>query len=359
MQAREPTISVRLILPFLAVRGSHPNQLQRLARRGIHPEDLVNPELRIPCRVALELLEHAIAESGDQALGIKAGEANDPGALDVAVLAARSCATLREGITCALRFVDLSDESLRAQLVEEGELATWRCWRADDVNLPASNDFTLASVYALLCSCAERAIDLLEVHFKHSQATDAEAYARVFDGAPVKLGMPCNALVFRRSMLDEPLARAHVDLQSAYEARANTLQRRLHAPESVAERVQQIATAQLREGETSMTSIASELGVSVATLRRHLQREGGSFSDILEHVRRGLAEEQLCNTDMSVMEVARSLGFSHVAAFYRAFRRWFNDLTPTELRTRARSHKVGAGSARGAGSLTKAAIFSG
>lgn len=347
-QAREPTISVRLIVPFLEVSGSQPAQLKQLARCGIGPTDLVDPELRVPCRVARTLLQQAVTASGDDALGIKAGEAIDPGVLDVAVLAARSCATLRDGIACALRFVDLSDESLRAQLVEEGERATWRCWRAEDENLPASNDFTLASTYLLIRAFTERPVELLEVHFKHAHATCAAAYGRVFDGALIKLGMPCNALVFRRSALDEQLMRAHSGLQSAYEARASTLLRRLHAPESLAERVQQIAAAQLRLGlargptseagllATSMTGIARELGVSVATLRRHLQREGQSFSDILEQVRRCLAEEQLCNTDMAVMDVSRSLGFSHVAAFYRAFRRWFHGMTPTELRARAR-----------------------
>jgi AraC-like DNA-binding protein len=356
-QAREPTISGRLIVPFLEVWGSEPAQLKRLGRRGIGPADLVNPDLRVPCRVALELLSQAVTASGDEALGIKAGEAVDPGALDVAVLAARSCATLRDGIACALRFVDLSDESLRAQLVEEGERAVWRCWRADDANLPASNDFTLASTYMLIRACTERPVELLEVHFKHAHATSAAAYGRVFDGAPIKLGMPYNALVFRRSALDEVLTRAHSGLQIAYEARASALLRRLHAPESVADRVQQIAAAQLRlrhDGATSMTGIARELGVSVATLRRHLQREGRGFSDILEHVRRCLAEEQLCNTDMSIMEVSRSLGFSHVAAFYRAFRRWFHGITPTELRARTRDGEPSRADLLDAGSAVRA-----
>jgi AraC-like DNA-binding protein len=334
-QAREHTISARLIVPFLEVTGSHPMQLTRLQTRGIGLADLANPEQRVSCRVAGELLREAVAASGDATLGLKAGEAIDP--LDVTTLAARSCATLRDAIACVQRFMALSDESLRAQLVEEGTRAIWRSWHTEDLDLPAINDFTLASACALIRACTMQPLVLLEVHFKHRVASDSATYARVFAGAEIKLGMPCNALVFRRSALDQVLTRAHPGLQTAFEARASSLLRRLQSPANVTERVQQVTAAQWRAGEASMSSVARELGVSVATLRRHLQREGIGFSDIDEEVRRGLAEDQLSNTDMPVSEVARSLGFSHAAAFYRAFRRWFAGMTPTELRARARA----------------------
>jgi AraC-like DNA-binding protein len=341
-QVREPTISVRVIVPFIEVAPRDPNQLNRLGKRGICAADLANPELRVPCRVAHDLLTRTVKRSGDQALGVKAGEMFEPGLLDVATLAARSCATLRDSIVCALRFVDLTDQSLRVQLIEESEHAILRCWRTEDPNLPALNDFTLISTCALIRESTRRRVDPLEVHFKHHQATDAVTYARIFEGAVIKLGMPYNALVFRRSALDEVLAHAHPGLQNAYEVRAKTLLSRLNTTETVTERVHQIIDAQLRVGEASMPGVARELSVSVATLRRHLQREGQGFSDILEEVRRTLAEEHLSNSNMSIMEIAHALGFSHVAAFYRAFRRWFHGVTPTELRARRRAGDTSA-----------------
>jgi AraC-like DNA-binding protein len=113
---------------------------------------------------------------------------------------------------------------------------------------------------------------------------------------------------------------------------------RLQEP-SFAEQVQLKTAAHVRAGSASMTDVARALDLSVATLRRHLQREGKRFSDILCEARRDLAVDLLSNTSMSIADVARSVGFSHTAVFYRAFRRWFHDVTPTDLRGRARRHE--------------------
>jgi AraC-like DNA-binding protein len=325
------------MMPFLAVARNDRRQLERLGDVGIAPAQVADPELRVPCQVAHSLWREAVSDDGDLSLGIRASLAMDRSALDVSMLAARSCATLRAGIACGIRLMDLNDQSLAVQLIEHGQNAVWRCWRTDGTDLAVVNDFTLASTSMMIRECMTRQSDLLEVHFTHRAATDAAAYARVFGDTEIKLGMPYNALVFRRSALDEPKPRAHPGLQALYEARATALLRRLRGPESFLERVQYVIGMQLRLGDPSMTSVAHALGLSVATLRRHLQREQAVFSDMLEQVRRSLAEEQLANTNMSMNEIARSLGFAHVTAFYRAFPRWFQDATPTELRARMRA----------------------
>jgi AraC-like DNA-binding protein len=71
--------------------------------------------------------------------------------------------------------------------------------------------------------------------------------------------------------------------------------------------------------------------MSVATLRRRLADEGTTFSSVVEEVRRNLAREYLCSGQASVGEVAGHLGFSGVAAFGRAFKRWTGS-TPSDYR---------------------------
>jgi AraC-like DNA-binding protein len=330
----EPTISVSYIAPFLEAAGSDPALLENLARAGISPGDVCHPELRIPCRVAFELLKDAVLDHSQPLLGLKAGLKLKSWLLDVSLLAARSSATLRDGIACGLRFLELSDQSLEAQLSEDVESAVWRCWRASEFMFPALNDFTLASTYQLMRTGIARQLELLEVHFAHDQATDLDAYVQLFGRATFKFGVSSNALLFRSTFLNDPLLRAQPLMHTAYVERSNTLLNRLRGPDTMVGRVRQVTVTQLRMGDASMTSVAQALGVSVATLRRYLQREGNSFNDIFDDVRRDLAEEYLLKRNLPIAEVSRSLGFSHVAAFYRAFRRWFDGLTPTELRAR-------------------------
>jgi AraC-like DNA-binding protein len=298
--------------------------------------------MRIACRVAFDLLKDALVTHDQPLLGLRAGLKLKTWLLDVSLLAASSSATLRDGIACGLRFLELSDQSLEAQLSEDAERAVWRCWRADEYMFPALNDFTLASTFQLMRTGIAPRFELLEVHFAHEKATDLDAYVRLFGPVTFRFGVNSNALVFRSAMLDQPLLRAQPLMHTAYVERSTTLLNRLRGPDSMVGRVRQITITQLRMGDASMTSVAQALGVSVATLRRYLQREGNSFNDIFDVVRRDLAEEYLIHRSLPIAEVSRSLGFSHVAAFYRAFRRWFQGMTPTELRSRMTGEKAPA-----------------
>jgi AraC-like DNA-binding protein len=336
-EARDSTISLRWVLPFLQVTGVDPRRVELFERAGVSPLDFASSDVRIPHRVAVELLEQAVSTTGDPALGLRAGEAVDPASLDVVVLAARSCATLRQSILCSNRYLGLLDESLHGELLETAELATWEILTTCKSPPAAANDFALAAAYSLTRQFTGKQPALLEVHFRHMLATNEAEYARVFPGAVTKFGMPRNALVFRRESLDAPLVHAHQGLQAVYEMRASALLGRLRAPESTTSRVRQLTIAHLRVGDASMSNVARNLGMSVATLRRRLQREEKVFSDILDEVRRELAEEHLADPTLPIVEIAALLGFSHVAAFYKAFRRWFGGTTPAGFRARKRN----------------------
>jgi AraC-like DNA-binding protein len=90
----------------------------------------------------------------------------------------------------------------------------------------------------------------------------------------------------------------------------------------------------LRSGEVSMEQMMRRMAMSVATLRRRLAEEGTSHSELLDTVRRELAELYLADMTISISEVTFLLGFSRVAGFYRAFARWYKDETPAEFRQR-------------------------
>jgi PAS domain S-box-containing protein len=78
-------------------------------------------------------------------------------------------------------------------------------------------------------------------------------------------------------------------------------------------------------------SVAREMGVSLRTLQRRLQRMSWSVSRARDDVFRRIAEGMLREEGTSVDEVVARLGFSSRSAFHRAFRRW-TGLTPGAFR---------------------------
>ena len=115
--------------------------------------------------------------------------------------------------------------------------------------------------------------------------------------------------------------------------RATSAQRilqKMRDVQGLVERVRVEVAGQLCAGNVNMRTASRRLGL--ATLRRRLEEQGTTFSEILDNLRRGLAEEHLSGASPTVSEVAFQLGFSNVRAFGRAFRRRTGK-TPTEYRS--------------------------
>lgn len=68
--------------------------------------------------------------------------------------------------------------------------------------------------------------------------------------------------------------------------------------------------------------VADELSVSTSTLKRRLLDEGTTFRELRESFMRERAMLRLFDRSMSVSEIATDLGYSDLANFSHAFRRW-------------------------------------
>ncbi|MGL4528094.1 MAG: helix-turn-helix transcriptional regulator, partial [Aestuariivirga sp.] len=80
--------------------------------------------------------------------------------------------------------------------------------------------------------------------------------------------------------------------------------------------------------------VASALCMTSRTLRRKLEAEGTSYSELLDSVRRALATDYLKASVLDTEDIAAALGFCDGASFRRAYKRWTGS-SPSQLRSRA------------------------
>ena len=120
-------------------------------------------------------------------------------------------------------------------------------------------------------------------------------------------------------------------LLGLFDAFAKAITQRPGDPNSLRRRVEAMLEPLLEHGDLSLDRLASELGMSRATLQRRLKTEGTSFEAILDGLRQRLARRYLRKENFSVKKTAYLLGFSDPAAFSRAFKRWTGQ-SPSELR---------------------------
>jgi AraC-like DNA-binding protein len=111
---------------------------------------------------------------------------------------------------------------------------------------------------------------------------------------------------------------------------------RLARSASWSQRVRAVIEHQLMDLEPTLGGVARHLHVSERSLQRHLGEEGTSFRQLLDDVRKALAQSWLHGQGSlascrSITELAIVLGFSTNAALTRAFYRWF-DMPPSRAK---------------------------
>jgi len=104
----------------------------------------------------------------------------------------------------------------------------------------------------------------------------------------------------------------------------------LTAPETVADEVLMMLRLQHLHGDLSVEAVAHRLMTGVRSLQRSLQAEGTSFREVQQRFLKERAAALLADTELTVGEVARVLGYREPDSFRRAFRKW-TGMSPSQF----------------------------
>ena len=165
-----------------------------------------------------------------------------------------------------------------------------------------------------------------------------EAPAHLFNGdlsrivnVQCKFESASNAIFFPSSILDRPLSlRGAVPQSTLSDLSKRLIRKKRETP--MKNRVRNLIMLSLDEGPVHQEDIASQLGVTSRTLRRHLTASGISFQGLLDECRMQLVTlEFKSKSNVSLSEMAFKLGYSEHSTFSRAFARW-SGRTPQEYR---------------------------
>jgi len=135
-----------------------------------------------------------------------------------------------------------------------------------------------------------------------------------------ELDFGCEDDGFTLSLADtaRPLRARDERLAATMDALASRTIETESQPVSYAEHVERA----IRFPDASIDAVAASLHASPRTVQRRLEAEGTRFSEVLDRARATLARKLLRETTLPIAEIAARVGFSDVAPFTRAFRRW-------------------------------------
>lgn len=313
---------------------------------GLAPEDLDDPSGRVPYAALVHLLQRAAHHTGCGHIGLLAGRMWQLSDLGLVGELVRNCATVGDALQTLTVYQHLNSGGGLAFLIENGATVDvgYAIYHPDLTGTDQMYDAVLAggvNYLRELCGPAWMPSDVL---LPHTAARDNAPYRRMFK-APVRFDAELGALRFPRHWLSRAVAgcdpvRHRLALQRANEVGGEEL---------IAQVIRALRTL-LLHGKESGDDVAGMLSMHRRTLNRRLKAEGTTFRELLDQVRFDVARQLLGDSNISLDDIAATLGYAGVSPFMRTFRRWAGTTPGRWRRTmvagRAPAHAPRAGTAR-------------
>jgi AraC-like DNA-binding protein len=324
-----PCYSGRFIEPFAHLLESY----EGFPAKSLQKLRTIDHDGRIPMEVAHRLATEQVETTGDPDIGLKAARLMPFGRSGALTYAMHSATNLREGIEVAARYAHLFCDGASLHLEVQGGQSFIRFACVTPVPRSVA-DFALSCWYLSHMrgpmGAAERA-EGLECWFSWPEPKNTAEYDCTFGPSHLRFGAPFDGFTFSTDWLDAPLPTADRALHARLCEHLALTTEHLARRRTFAGTVRDVVKRELLHTTPSIIGVAQHLRMSVRTLGRRLEREGTTFSALLDDMRRELALRYVGNGDVALREIPFRLKFSHPEAFGRAFKRW-TGLTPIAYR---------------------------
>jgi AraC-like DNA-binding protein len=180
----------------------------------------------------------------------------------------------------------------------------------------------LAIAHALLQVRASVAsLAVAEVWFVHARPARIDALHEMIGSARVAFGCEDSGFAVASADLDCPMPAADARTFDTIEPLLVEALGSSPVSATFADRIAAHLATSL-PGGSDVADVARAMHMSGRTLQRRLEQEGITFSEVLDRARLDVAKRALAEPSTTLTDVALQLGFSDLATFTRAFKRW-------------------------------------
>ena len=339
-----PTASGALTrLAYTQAKASGLDAEATLTRAHLTLRQIEDSSARLKVQNQISFVNLVARDLSDEFLGFHLALKPDLREIGWLYYVSASSSNFSEALKRAARYSSFVNEGISLQQADNGGLTV----RINYVGVSRHLDrHQIEFIVTILLRMARQVTDLrltpIRMRFIHRRDHICPEFVDFF-GGKIEFGAPVDDITFASSVRDAPIASADPFLNKLLIAYCEeALARRpAHRPSFISS-VENAIIPLLPHGKALSGEIAQRLGVSQRTLARSLSAEGSTFSEVLESLRRDLADRYLADRDLSISEVAWLLGYQEVSAFTHAFRRW-TGRSPRYVRARELSDYESSG----------------
>lgn len=307
------------LIPLLVQEGIEPDAL--VSEGGLSPGVFANPDNVVP----FEALCRVVALAADRAqlpdIGLRACTQMGLRALGTVGYLVAHSDTVARGLAALQEYLYVHDQGATPFFIHDDTTA-FLGYEILGPEVPGADQVTFgalaiaANILRELCGAGFR---LQEVTIAYRAPAQTSLF-RSFFNAPVRFGADRSALAFEARWLAAPIPNADPYLREVLTER---IQGELAlAGETTLDRIRRVIRSLVAGGRFGVDDAAAAFSVDRRTLARRLRSHGTSFREVLDDARHGSARRLLQTSELSIAEIAGSLGYSDTTTFSRAFRRW-------------------------------------
>lgn len=293
---------------------------------GVDVEDFTRPGKRITNGQYHHLVANACRLSKDTSFALRLGEQSclhNDGLLAGRIMSSENVEQAMELLT---RYQPLFSQSLKFEFSVDENGGVLKLLPLFDLGeaLPYFIEYAFSVIYSLgrfFLGGVHFTQEEAEFHVTYPKPASSDFYQE-FLSVPVRFNSDANRIMFSRELLAMPLIFS--DRESA-KTRDRICRARVSeiAPDNtVLDRVKFIIHKDI-QSDLSLEQVAESLCISPRTLRRHLQLQRTSYKTLVEAERKRLSLAKIKKPEVSIENLAISLGYADASSFSRAFKRWY------------------------------------
>jgi AraC-like DNA-binding protein len=314
-----PQLAVSLV-EYLHSKGFSDSKI--LQNTTITKKMLQQEDCLYSFRQMQQLIRNALTLSKTPELGLIIGAQENISSWGLLGYAIMSCKTFGAAVQVGMRYQRAAQTTVLARTHREEGREAFIAVSPHSLGelLPFCVEEQFASAMSVFEAITGKKLAPLEVNLSYKAPPYAQKYEDFFQ-CPVNFNQSTCSLVRDAKLDDVPLIHSNPATAKLSEKLVKDFILRHKEGDNI---VQEVRYRLLRiPGQfPNIEMVAQELGMSQRTLRRNLQQQGVSFSDIYDDVRKGLAIEYLQSSNLTAENIAQLLGFAEQSNFRRAFKRW-------------------------------------
>lgn len=314
----------------------------RLASLGIDPLEVIETASRDRGATASaqspptahEVLETAVAMSGDTTLAIKIGNGLDLGKYGTYGFALMSCSDMGAALELFLRYGQTFLQSCNWQrsVSKDGIILRLQQNAGTSYQKMLVTELAFSQMHLQRKLLVARPAEGGRIHFSYPKPAHFGAYEKNWP-LPMEFDQEHTQIFIPEQLLRQRVRTGDPTTNVLFSQQCEELVNGMAEVDETAAIVRRLLIHSAGKF-LSISEVAAQLNVTERTLRRRLAAEGTDFRTIFDDIKNTLAQNYLRKTSLSVVEIADLLNYAEATNFHRAFQRW-NSTTPADYRQQA------------------------